>query len=185
MYRLEVVYGRFFQFWLIFPYKNYQSHSKEYNFNWCLHHARHLKKKRFPIFENLLKALRITTKVLSCLALQIVRTSSQPPDPVNSFLPSHPLDRCLNLPWRNSSSASVEEFYYSFYYCEGLENKLTRAPLLGLAKSTYWPISELPLASFSKRVLVLMDGEIVICFEVSNLLRGRSLCYFCDLWSGG
>ena len=39
------------------------------------------------------------------------------------------------IPLKNSSTASAEEFYYSFYYNEGLENKLTRAPLLGLAKS--------------------------------------------------
>ena len=28
--------------------------------------------------------------------------------------------------------------YYSFYYNQGLENKLARAPLLGLAKSIYY-----------------------------------------------
>ena len=40
-------------------------------------------------------------------------------------------------PWIKSSTASAEEFYYNFYYNEGLENKLTEAQLLGLAKSTY------------------------------------------------
>ena len=41
----EVVYRRFFQFWLIFPNRNYQSRSIEYNFNWCWHHTLPLKKK--------------------------------------------------------------------------------------------------------------------------------------------
>ena len=36
-------------------------------------------------------------------------------------------------PWRNSFTASAEEFYCSFYFNEGLENKLARAPLLDLA----------------------------------------------------
>ena len=40
-------------------------------------------------------------------------------------------------PWRNSPTTSAEEFYDSFYHNEGLENKLKRAPLLGLAKSIY------------------------------------------------
>ena len=51
--------------------------------------------------------------------------------------PSHPPDWSLNPPRRNSSTASAEKFYYSFYYNEGLEYKLTRAPFLGLAKSIY------------------------------------------------
>ena len=40
-------------------------------------------------------------------------------------------------PGRNSSTASAEKFYYSFYYDERLENKVTRGPLLGLAKYIY------------------------------------------------
>ena len=71
MSKLEVVYRRLFQFWLIFPYQNYHLRSKEYNFNRCWHHARHLKKKRFLIFENLLKASIITAKVLNCLKIPL------------------------------------------------------------------------------------------------------------------
>ena len=41
-------------------------------------------------------------------------------------------------PRRNSSTTSAEDFYNSFYYNEGLENKLTGAPLLGLAKYIYY-----------------------------------------------
>ena len=40
-------------------------------------------------------------------------------------------------PWRNSSATS-EDFYNSSYHNEGLENKLTGAPLLGLAKSIHY-----------------------------------------------
>ena len=53
MSELKVVYRRSFQF-LILPNQNYQSRSKEYNFNWCWHRTLPLKKKRFSIFENLL-----------------------------------------------------------------------------------------------------------------------------------
>ena len=62
----------------------------------------------------------------------------QVPDLVNSSLPSPPPEWSLNPHWKTSSTASAEEFHYSFYYNEGLENKLTRAPLLGLAKSIYY-----------------------------------------------
>ena len=66
-----MVYCRFFQFWLIFPNRNYKSRSMKYNFNWCWHHTLHLKKKTFPIFENLLKTSGTTTKVLSCLKIPL------------------------------------------------------------------------------------------------------------------
>ena len=46
----------------------------------------------------------------------------------------------LLIPLKNSSTASAEEFCYNLYYNEGLENKLTRAPLLGLAKSIYYHV---------------------------------------------
>ena len=59
------------------------------------------------------------------------------PDLANSSLPCSPPGLVSWSPWRNSSTASAEEFYYSFYYNEGLENTLTRAPLLGLTKSIY------------------------------------------------
>ena len=71
MSKLEVVYRRLFQFWLIFPNQNYQSRSKECNFNWCWHRTLLLKKKRFSIFENLLIASGTTTKVISCLKIPL------------------------------------------------------------------------------------------------------------------
>ena len=71
MSKLEVVYRRFFQFWLIFLYQKYQSQSEEYNLLWCWHHTRHQKKKRYPIFENLLKTSRIKTEVFSCLEIPL------------------------------------------------------------------------------------------------------------------
>ena len=67
----KVVYCRFFQFWLIFPNRNYKSRSIEYNFNWCWHHAVHLKKQTLPIFENLVTTLRTTTKVVSCVKIPL------------------------------------------------------------------------------------------------------------------
>ena len=45
--------------------------SIEYNFNWCWHRTLHLKKKTFPIFENLLETSGTTTKVLSCLKIPL------------------------------------------------------------------------------------------------------------------
>ena len=61
----------------------------------------------------------------------------QVPDLINSSPPSPPP--------RTGLSISLEELFHSqcwivllqFYYKEGIENKLTRAPLLGLAKSIY------------------------------------------------
>ena len=40
------------------------------------------------------------------------------------LLPSPPTRLVPKAPWRNPSTASAEEFYYSFYYNEGLGNKL-------------------------------------------------------------
>ena len=143
---LEVVYRRFFQFWLIFPNQNYQSRSKEYNFNWCWHRTLPLKKKTFSIFENLLKTSGTATKVLSCLKIPLtsMRFIASCENVVPRFqtspilpFPPHPRNWSLNPLEENSSTASAEEFYNSFYYNEGLENKLTRAPLLGSAKSLY------------------------------------------------
>ena len=138
MSKLEVFYRRFFQFWLIFPNQNYQSRSKEYNFNWCWHRTLPLKKKRFSIFENLLKTSGTTTKVLSCLKIPLTSMRFIASCFIaNSSLPS-PSPAVVSLsPWRNSFTASVAEFFKIFYFNVGLENKLTRAPLLGLAKSLY------------------------------------------------
>ena len=49
----------------------------------------------------------------------------------------------LKSPWIKFSTASAKEFYSRFYYNEGLENKLTRCPLLGLAKSILFLIKVL------------------------------------------
>ena len=52
----------------------------------------------------------------------------------SSILPTLPIPP--TGPWRKSSTASAGEFITVFIQSnEGLENKLTRAPLLGLAKS--------------------------------------------------
>ena len=60
MSRLEVVYRRFFQFWII-------SHAQKN----IMHRTLPLKKKTFSIFENLLKISGTTTKVLSCLKIPL------------------------------------------------------------------------------------------------------------------
>ena len=101
-----MVYCRFFQFWLIFPNRNYKSRSMKYNFNWCWHHTLHLKKKTFPIFENLLKTSGTTTSFLSCLKitltsmrvyrLQVVWTSSPGSRPPQLFPLPHPPDWSLD-----------------------------------------------------------------------------------------
>ena len=80
MSECKVVYRRFFQFWPIFPNRNYNSRLIEYNLNWCCHHALHLKKMTFPIFEYLLKTSGTTTKILCCLkipltSMRVLRTS--------------------------------------------------------------------------------------------------------------
>ena len=75
---------------------------------------------------------------LACVLSRVVRTSSPGSSP-RQFSPTLPTPQTgLLIPWRNSSTASTEELYYSFYYNEGLGNKLTRAPLLVLAKSIYY-----------------------------------------------
>ena len=108
-------------------------------------HTLPLRKKRFFISENFFRTWGRTTKVLSCwryrwlacVLSQVVRTSSPGSRP-RQFFPSLPNPGMVSWSsWRNSSTASAEEFSYSFYYNEGLENKLTRALLLGLAKSIY------------------------------------------------
>ena len=75
---------------------------------------------------------------LAWVSSQVVRRRPQVPDLANSSLPSPPPGLVSWSPWRNSSTAKAEEFYYSFYCNEGLENKLTRAPLLCSAKSIYY-----------------------------------------------
>ena len=88
----------------------------------------------FPVFEYLLKILGTTTKVLSCskiplTSMCVLRTSS-------SF--SRP--RLVSYPFEEALLQSVRTSFIADFikYNEGLENKLTRAPLLGLAKSIYY-----------------------------------------------
>ena len=140
-----MVYCRFFQFWLIFPNRNYKSRSIGYNFNWCRQHALHLKKKTLPIFENLVTTSRTTMKVVRCLKIPltsmcvVVRTPSPGPDFVNSSPPTHPLNWSFNPSKKLSLQPVLKSFITVFIQCNvGLENKLTRAPLLGLAKSIYY-----------------------------------------------
>ena len=124
---LEVVYRRFFQFWLVFPQRNYQLRSKEYNFNWCWHHTLDLK-KTFPVFENLSKhqqhqqrssvAWKYSLTGMRDGRFESCERHSSLPDLVNS-LPTPGL--LLKTHWRNSSTVSAEEFYYCFYYSEGLK----------------------------------------------------------------
>ena len=97
MSKLEVVYRRFFQFWLIFPNQNYQARLKEYNLHWCWHRTLPLKKKIFSIFENSLITSGTTMKVLSCFKIPLTsmrfycklwERRPQAPDFANSSLPS-------------------------------------------------------------------------------------------------
>ena len=101
----------------------------------------------FPIFENLLKTSGTTTKAMSCLKIPLssmrvnrfvswenivlrFQTSTLFPPPPNWSL--NPLEETLLQP-------ALKSFFAVFIqYSEGLENKLKRAPLLGLAKSIYY-----------------------------------------------
>ena len=76
----------------------------------------HLKEKIFHIFENLLKTSRTSTKVVNF---------------------SHPPDWPLNSLQETLVRLVLKSFITVFFYNEGLENALTRAPLLGLAKSIH------------------------------------------------
>ena len=103
----------------------------------------------FPIFENLLKTSGTMTKAMSCLKIPLssmrvnrfvswenivsmFQTSTLSPPPPNWSL--NPLEETLLQP-------ALKSFFAVFIqYSEGLENKLTRAPLLSLAKSIYWKL---------------------------------------------
>ena len=71
------------------------------------------------------------------IVMQVVRTSSPGSRPRQLFPPPHPADWSLN-PLRETLLQLVLKSFISVFILnnEGLENKLTRAPLLGLAKST-------------------------------------------------
>ena len=140
-----MVYCRFFQFWLLFPNRNYKSRSIEYNFNWCWYHALHLKKTTLLIFENLVTTSRTMTTVVTCLKIPltsmcvVVRTSS-PGSRLRQFFSTSPP---LELVFQSLKETLLQPVLKSFItvfiqYNEGLENKPTRAPLLGLAKSIYY-----------------------------------------------
>ena len=135
--------GMSLNLWLIFPNRNYKSRSIEDNFNWCWHHTLHFK-KIFPIFENFLKTSGTTSKVLSCLKIPLTSMHVDHFESCETILDRFQTPSIFSHSWlvpkspgRNSSTASAEKFHYSFYYNERLENKLTRGPLLGLAKYIY------------------------------------------------
>ena len=140
-----MAYCRFFKFWLIFPNRNYKSRSIAYNFNWCRQHSHHLKKKTLPIFENLVITSRTTMKFVRCLKIPltsmcvVVRTPSPGPD-FRQFFPNYPPPELVFQSIEETLLQSVlKSFITVFIQCNvGLENKLTRAPLLGLAKSIYY-----------------------------------------------
>ena len=123
MSQREVVYRRFFRFWLNFPNRNYRSRSVEYRFNRCWHHTFHLKKKTFPIFKNLLKTSETATTVPGCLKIPLTSMRvvciapcklwehrPQVPDLVNCFPLPHPPDWFLN-----PLEETLLQFYFSFY----------------------------------------------------------------------
>ena len=92
-------------------------------------------------------------------------------------LPPYPLNWFLKSPWRNSSTANAEEFYYSFYYNKELESKPTIAPLLGLAKSIYYQFSLMIFASKFVDSLNFIRVEKHNCFRkiyVTHLLSTQS-----------
>ena len=101
MSQRNVVCRHFFQFWLIFPHRNYKSCLIEYNFNWCWHHTLHLKKKTFPIFKNLLKSLGTSTKVLSCLTIPCPNPTADidPHSQIWTPLPNVPFKHRLYHTW--------------------------------------------------------------------------------------
>ena len=72
------------------------------------------------------------------ITLQVVRTSSPGSRPRQFFPPPHPSNWSLN-PVRETLLQPVLKSFIAVFiqYNEGLENKLTRAPLLGMAKSIY------------------------------------------------
>ena len=92
----------------------------------------------FPIFENLLKTSGTTTRAMSCLKIPLSSmrvncfVSWENIVPMFQTSTLSPPELVSQSPWRNSSTAVFIQ------YSEGLENKLTRAPLLRLAKSIYY-----------------------------------------------
>ena len=108
------------------------------------------------------------------IALQVVRMSSPGSKP-RQFYPSLPIPGPVSqFPWKNFPTVSAEEFYYRFYYNEGLENKLTRAPLLGLAKSIYYDSQISVPAAFPSSTIV----QFVYPWPVIDTLRLTNISQF-------
>ena len=92
-------------------------------------------RKFAPHIRNFNEGPQLLEDTADSLAVRKSSPGSRP----RQYFPSLPTPRTgLLIPWRNSSTASAEEFYHSFHYNEGLENKLIRASLLGLARSIYY-----------------------------------------------
>ena len=127
----------------------------------------HLKKKTFLIFEKFLKTSGTITRVLGCLqiplmvckliALEVLTTSSPESRPRQLF-PPFPPPWSLN-PLEEALLQPVLRSFISVFILnnEGLENKLTRAPLLGLAKSIYY------------RVSLISNNDLLSFFRSSSL----------------
>ena len=155
MSKLEVVYRRFFQFWL-FSQTKIISHAQKNIISIDADIAHFLWRRKDSLSSKICSkhqeqqrrsSAARRYRWLACVLSQVVRTSSPGSRP-RQFFPFLP------TPWtgvlillRNSCTASAEEFYYSFYFNEGLENKLTRAPLLGLAKSIYYINNQMTMAA--------------------------------------
>ena len=97
MSQCVVVYRRLFQILALFPNRNYESRSTEYNFNCCWHHTLFLKRKSFLIFKifsrhqedfmEVSAAWRYRWLACALIALQVVRTSSPGSRPRQFFPP--------------------------------------------------------------------------------------------------
>ena len=57
---------------IFFSDGNYHSGTIKYNCNWCRHQTLHLRKKTFPVFENLFKTSGAPRKVLSFLKIPLI-----------------------------------------------------------------------------------------------------------------
>ena len=90
--------------------------------------------------ENLFKTSVTQTKVLSCLKIPLTNMRVDCFKSYENIIPWFQTPSTLHppkSPWRTPLTACAEEFYYSFNYNEGQENKLRRASLSGLAKSIH------------------------------------------------
>ena len=90
----------------------------------------------------------------------VVRTPSPGPDFVNSSPPTHPLNWSFNPSKKLSLQPVLKSFITVFIQCNvGLEDKLIRAPLLGLAKSIYYgPVHKFLFYLWQSRI----DFQLII-----------------------